>query len=245
MRVIVIGAGEAQDPNFINSAVVVEAKGFRLLIDCGYSVPQALWRRFPDPDAIDAVYFTHHHADHCFGIVPVASQWKDGGRTKPLPVYTTAAGRTFLTRLLTLGRLAPVAKLPYDLTFRDISESPRIGPFRAAYARSRHSVVNHSIRLEAGGATLGYSGDGFPTAATRRLFRGVDALIHECYDVRPLPPPGFHCDVETCLDLGKAVGVRRLFLIHPRKEARSAITRRIAGLRSVALLKPDQIVSVR
>ena len=52
MQVTVLGVGEAFDPTYPNTSVLVEAAGFALLVDCGHSVPPSLWRLAPEPDRV-------------------------------------------------------------------------------------------------------------------------------------------------------------------------------------------------
>ena len=51
LRIDVLGVGEAFDPNYANSSVVVTADEYRLLIDCGATVPGLVMGKYPDPDA--------------------------------------------------------------------------------------------------------------------------------------------------------------------------------------------------
>jgi phosphoribosyl 1,2-cyclic phosphodiesterase len=64
MRVAVLGSGSK------GNAVVVEAGGTRLLLDCGL-LPKAIRRRLGEIDLeltdIDALLITHAHGDHCAG----------------------------------------------------------------------------------------------------------------------------------------------------------------------------------
>ena len=87
IEIDILGCGEAFDPDRANSAVLVKVEGFRLLIDCGMGVPQAVWQRSDAAEFIDAVYFTHLHVDHCGGLPALIDHMGARGRKKPLVIY--------------------------------------------------------------------------------------------------------------------------------------------------------------
>src|ERR1700710_1201468 len=130
MRLTLLGVGEAFAPA-PNSAALVEASGFELLIDCGHAVPPALWRARPDLDAVDAVYLTHHHADHVLGLVPVIERWAVEGRTRALTVLTTIWGIEQLRRLFE-AMSVPAGAFP--IHYEIAAETPTVGPFRLRQA---------------------------------------------------------------------------------------------------------------
>jgi ribonuclease BN (tRNA processing enzyme) len=57
------------------------------LIDCGPTIPRALWQRGGDINDIDVIYFTHVHPDHCVGLTALLNYWKSFSRQKPLVIY--------------------------------------------------------------------------------------------------------------------------------------------------------------
>ena len=64
MRLTVLGcAGSFPGPESACSAYLVEAQGFRLLIDFGSGSLSAL-QRYADMNAVDAIMLTHLHCDH-------------------------------------------------------------------------------------------------------------------------------------------------------------------------------------
>lgn len=241
MRVTVLGVGEASDPAFPNTSVLVEAAGFTLLVDCGHSVPPQLWRLAPEPDRIGAVYLTHHHPDHCFGLVPVLIRWHDDGRTAPLEIVTTRWGQGHVRRLCRLGML-DLDRLSYPVGFRDSREVEAIGPFAAAFARTRHAAPNHAIRLEHGGRVLACSGDGRPTPAALALYHGADLLIHECYMAEADGPLRYHIDFAGLLAASDGAG--RVAITHVRADQRAEVARRVAADPRLLLPEPGDVLEV-
>ena len=68
MKIDVLGCGSAFSCTQNTSALrVIDADNKQWLIDCGPTVPRALWQRGGEVNDIDAIYFTHVHPDHCTG----------------------------------------------------------------------------------------------------------------------------------------------------------------------------------
>lgn len=244
MEILVLGVGEAADAEFPNASVVVERDGYRVMIDCGHSVPPQLWRLLPDPDAIDALYFTHHHPDHCFGLVPALIRWTDDRRAKPLDVVTTAEGWDQLRLLLAAGGIDPERGLPFALRRRETESARSLGPFAVRFAETQHALTNHAIRLEAGGRTFAYSGDGRPTPEALDLYRGCDLLFHECYVRDDDPEMAFHCDVGSVRRLAAATGVGSVRLYHVRQDQRGPVGEAIADAPGIALAVPGERIAL-
>lgn len=237
MQIVVLGVGEASDPTQSNASVVVAGGDYRLLIDCGHSVPPALWRRFADPHSIDALMLTHHHPDHCFGLVPWLISLADDGRRRPLDIVTTAWGIDHLKKLCEIGMVPHDSGSPFPIIWRDAATVERIGPFALARARTSHSVVNHAIRLEANGMRFVYSGDGRPTTESRALFADADLLLHECYMADDAPEMEHHADLATVRGVA---GPPRIGIYHIRKDQRPLALARLEGNSRLFVVKADQ-----
>lgn len=63
-----IGTGDSESLRFFNTNLLVEAGGRRLLVDCGWTAKQALARIGLGFQHLDAVFITHVHGDHVFGL---------------------------------------------------------------------------------------------------------------------------------------------------------------------------------
>ena len=99
MRVTVVGcAGSFPGPDSPASCYLLEAEGFRLVIDMGNGALGVL-QRYAGLFGIDAICLSHLHADHCIdlGAYWVARQYPPDGPQPPIPVYgprgTAGAGQ--------------------------------------------------------------------------------------------------------------------------------------------------------
>jgi len=89
MRVTVVGcAGSFPGPDSPASCYLLEAEGFRLVIDLGNGALGVL-QRYAGLFDIDAICVSHLHADHCadLGTYWVVRQYPDDGPKPPIPVH--------------------------------------------------------------------------------------------------------------------------------------------------------------
>ena len=68
MKVIFLGNGEAFDERYPNHSHLVLSDKTALMLDCGDSAVRQIWKYTKDHSLIDALYITHRHSDHLFGI---------------------------------------------------------------------------------------------------------------------------------------------------------------------------------
>ena len=87
-RVHVLGCGSALPTLRHNaSAQVVEVRGKLFLVDCGEGTQVFLRRSRVRFTKISAVFISHLHGDHCFGLIGLISTFGLLGRTARLSVY--------------------------------------------------------------------------------------------------------------------------------------------------------------
>lgn len=214
VEVVFIGTGEATDPELPNTSTLL--RGSRaVLVDCGYSVPPAFWRHFRDAELLDAVYLTHLHADHSFGLPALLLWMRFAGRRRPLQIIGGPGTRDWAERLLDLGYSGAFASTKcFPIEWRELSpgEPYALGSMQLRCAQSAHSMVNYSLRVDDGQYAVACSGDGAPTAATATLYRGVHLLIHEAFRLEDAVDG--HSTAVEVLELAQRVGARELALVH-------------------------------
>jgi ribonuclease Z len=236
-RLVFVGTGEAIDPALPNTSLLL--RGSRtLLLDCGYSVPHALWRISDDVDLLDAVWISHGHADHCFGLPALLLWMRLGGRRRSLTLLGGPGSRARIERVLELGypgSFAPHKCYPIEYVELEPGTVGVFGPLELRIAASAHSIVNYALRIDAKDQrSVMYSGDGAVTEGTRALAQGVSVLVHECFFSQPPQQgnhgPRKHGDVESCIELARHARVETLVLLHFAAEAKQAIHARAVEL---------------
>jgi ribonuclease BN (tRNA processing enzyme) len=214
MRLTVLGcSGSAPGPASPASCYLVEHDGFRVLLDLGNGAFGSLLA-LADPAAVDAVYLSHLHADHCLDVAPFIVWHRYSGQSdrRPVPLYAPVGA----------DRRLSVAYDPDDGSIADVFDVTPIGPgdwalgpFAVSTARTAHPVECHAVRLTAGGRSLVYTGDTGPSDAVVTLARGADVLLAEAaFPDGPDLPGGLHLSGRQAGEHAAAAGVGRLLVTH-------------------------------
>lgn len=236
MKALVLGAGEAFDESFPNTSVLIESET-NLLLDCGFSVPQQLWR---SGVRVDALYLTHAHADHFFGVPAVLARMCDEPRTQPLPIITQYDVWLRLRQLLELAYPGSEAKRTFTLEFLEASPSRPLplNELTLTFAPTRHGISNLAIRVAKGDRSICLSGDGAFTPQSQALYQGADLLFHEAYSFEQR---NSHSHIEDVVAMAVESQVKRLALTHIERNIRQNERARLEALRhdtGIAVLLP-------
>lgn len=189
------------------SIVIENDAGQRVLVDTSPDLRQQLLRE--KIDRVDAVLWTHDHADHCHGIDDLRVMRY--GRSNPVPGFASTSTVSRLTRRFdyifegqhgypTLVELKPLGMRLLAGFALDWVEMPH-GP-----------TSSTGFRFEADGKTLVYATDySAITGDMVRCFTGADLLISDCLKREPHPT---HAHLAMALDLKTRTGARRMILTH-------------------------------
>ena len=216
MEVTIVGCGEAFDDAFPNTSIHVDGP-ISMLLDCGYSVPPRVWSSGIAANEIDLIYLSHAHADHYFGMPALLGRMWEEGRTKPLTILAQTSVLDQLKDLLDYGYRTLSRRFAFEITYRS-AEACEIGGVKFAFAPTTHAVTNYAVRIEYGGRSVFYSGDGAITDASRRLMTGVDLAIHEAYSFDALP---IHADIPAVLAAGADRQAGHTALVHVARKVRT------------------------
>jgi ribonuclease BN (tRNA processing enzyme) len=241
MRLTVVGcSGSFPGPDSAASCYLLEAEGFRLVVDMGNGALGALQRHAP-LFGIDAVLLSHLHVDHCVDLYSysVARKYHPDGPRPPIPVYGPAGSRERLGLIHGPGGDDGLMKL-FDFETLEPGDR-RIGPFALTLAHMNHPVETFGFRFAHAGKTLVYTGDTGETDALPDLARGADVLLSEAAFLDgPALPPDLHLTARQAAGYATRASVGRLILTHLQPwndpdDARAEAARAFAGDIEVAV----------
>ncbi|MEV0727613.1 MBL fold metallo-hydrolase [Polymorphospora sp. NPDC050346] len=214
MRLTVLGcAGSFPGPDSACSAYLVEADGFRLLIDFGSGSLSAL-QRYAGLYAVDAILLTHLHGDHMLDACTyiVVRRYAPQGPLPPLPVYAPAGAPDRIA-----GAYSNEPDSVDDVyTFYGLQPgSFPIGPFTVTVDRVNHPVETYGVRLEWQNRVITYSSDTAPCDALIRLAHGADLFLCEASYLDEVDnPPDLHLTGREAGEIATKAGVGKLLLTH-------------------------------
>jgi ribonuclease BN (tRNA processing enzyme) len=213
VRLTVLGcAGSFPSAESPCSSYLVEAGGYRLLIDLGNGALGPL-QRYSDLYGVDSVILTHLHPDHWIDLCQylVARKYARHGKVPTLPVYGPTG---------TADRVAAAYGEPHAargvFDFRTLTEgSFELGPLRVTTCLVNHPIETYGVRVEHGGRTLVYSSDTAESPALVTLATGADAFLCEAsfLDGRD-NVPDLHLTGRGAGEHAARAGVGRLLLTH-------------------------------
>jgi len=215
MKIIFLGVGEAFDENYPNNSSLVFTDKTKLLLDCGYSIPAQLWKFNSDPNFLDAIYISHQHADHFFGLPPILMRMWEGGRKRDL----TVIGLKGLREFMEYAYKDFIKKFGYKINLIESDEGKTIDfqDLKMSFQKTVHSGENLAIKIDDGKSLFAYSGDGSPVAETD-FYNNLDLLILETYlyDEEKIG----HSSIISAIKFAENNNVKCLALTHMNRDFR-------------------------
>jgi phosphoribosyl 1,2-cyclic phosphate phosphodiesterase len=190
------------------SIVVESAEGRRLLIDTSPDLrSQFIANRI---DRIDAVFWTHDHADHVHGIDDLRPMRY--GRGGPLPGYASEETTRRLRQRFSYV-FAGEYGYPTIVQIEALGNLRMCAGFSVASCQMPHGHAQSTgYRFEADGRSIGYATDfSAVTADMVALFSGCNLLVIDCLRREPHPT---HAHLAMALELAEAARVDRAVLTH-------------------------------
>lgn len=120
------------------TSLLVSYNGSKILIDCGEGTQVAMKVQGTGFKAIDAICFTHYHADHTAGLPGLLLTIANSGRIEPLTIIGPVGLRYVVTGLMVI---APV--LPYDIKLVEVKDD--MSEIKIADINIKTLKVQHTI----------------------------------------------------------------------------------------------------
>ena len=100
-KIHILGCGSALPTLRHNpSAQVVELRGKQFMIDCGEGTQTQMRRQRIGFNKVVAIFISHIHGDHCFGLIGMLSSFGLLGRTMSLAIYAPKEFKPVLDMML-------------------------------------------------------------------------------------------------------------------------------------------------
>lgn len=117
MRITFLGTSAGlptRERNVTALALALEQHRDWYLIDCGEATQHQLLRTRYSAAKLRAIFITHIHGDHCYGLPGLIASAQMGGRTQPLTICAPAGIQEFVEAV---RRYTDLSRLSYPLEF--------------------------------------------------------------------------------------------------------------------------------
>ncbi|MEO8633613.1 MAG: MBL fold metallo-hydrolase [Chloroflexota bacterium] len=217
-RVRFIGSGDSfGNGGRFQTCILVDADGYRFLIDCGATSLVALKRAGVDPGSIDAVLLTHFHGDHCGGVPYVILDGQFTKRERPLVIAGPPGVRERITAAFEAALPTSSRTVQrFAVSYIELGEqATAIGPLEVVALPVSHlpETVPHGLRVRAGGRVVSYTGDTDWCDALPRLADGADLFVAEAYSFEKRIPQ--HLSHAVLVAHRDELRAKRVVLTHP------------------------------
>ncbi|HEX8525814.1 MBL fold metallo-hydrolase [Allosphingosinicella sp.] len=189
-------------------AILVSWGGTRILVDTGPDLREQLLDA--GVDHVDAVIWTHDHADHCHGIDDLRQLYHARGRA----VNGFARAQTLESLRRRFGYVFEGKDgYPSIVAARLLQDDMEVDGLRVRTVDQPHGpITSAGLRFDAGGRSIVYSTDfNDLTPEMEALFEGVDLWIVDALRRRPHPT---HPHLERTVEWIAKVGAKRAILTH-------------------------------
>lgn len=192
----------------LRAAILIDTATTRLLVDTGPDMREQLLAA--GTDRLDAVIWTHDHADHTHGIDDLRQVFHQRG--SPVPGYARAPDLAALKARFGYA-FAGRDGYPATIAAEMLTERQTIGDVAVGAVNQPHGAITSAgLRFDHGGRSIGYSTDvSRLTPEMEALFVGLDIWIVDA--LRRAPHPS-HAHLDETLGWIERLRPARAVLTH-------------------------------
>lgn len=230
MKLTIVGCtGSMSGPDSAASSYLVQAVGFdpvvggertwNVVLDMGPGSFGALWK-YVDPRDVDAVLFSHCHADHMGDVISlhVHRRWGPARDLEPVLVAGPASLRERIRQIDGADESEMYADC-FDVHVVEDGHAFNVGPLTVTPVRGWHTVTSFGFRLterhaDGSVSSMLYTGDTDFCESMVAGASGVDVLLSECGFTRADEVSGIHMNGESVGLLASRAVVGRLVVTH-------------------------------
>lgn len=222
MKVTFFGTGEAFDENTPAASILIQSET-KLLLDCGYSSPPQIWKYTKDPNFIDAIFISHLHSDHYFGLPPLLKRMVEEKRKKTLTIVCYKGEKKKIIQVLNFGYRGIQKNSQYPINFIEVKPTQKIkyDELFLSFAPTIHSIPNLAIRVAKGNISISYSGDGLITKKSEDLYIKSHLLVHDGYLFDR--QSNAHSNMKQVVDMCQKQKIKKVAFTHIHREEKNRI----------------------
>ncbi len=224
VEVIFVGTGDAfHSGNRAHQAIWIRTPDVQFLVDCGSTTLYRMKALNLLPQDLEAIFFTHFHADHMSGAVYIDLNLAiTTNKTKKL-LYAGPQGLE--------DRIRKFNQLCYPSFYREDKYSPLVEEYEAEKSYSAcsdkikiktfsvtHAPESLAYLIEVGGKRIAISGDTQWDDNLIPLAKESDLFICECFHYKKFDPPIGHLSYEELLEKKDHFSHTRMLLVHAGPE---------------------------
>lgn len=232
MKIRFLGVGEAWDTEHNTSSILVDDGKTSLMVDCGFKANQPMSKILEyekrDFNYLDGIYITHCHLDHQAGVLGLLATMAPFDhnpdlepRKKPITIMGPRGMEKSIRSLIGERHPGGIQNFGYDVILEDVepSEEKQFGTLKLNFALTVHGIVpNLAIKISSGNKSIAYSGDGSITEDSKKMYDGVDILVHEAYGINAKALN--HGTIPNLLDMMKEIKIGKVAFVHMNRYER-------------------------
>lgn len=201
-----------------NTSLFLTTEKTAVLIDCPGNVWGKLLKMGFDPLKLEAIFITHGHVDHVYGLPSLLEMMRLSGRKSPMKIHVGKDFRDRIERLLDLFEIEKHAdSFRVDLLPLEYEETAiTIGDLSIGTFPVKHTVKNLALKFATENKSVVYSSDTAFFEPLADFAKGCDVLVHEATMSTALGDNyrEGHSTPSDAARIAERAGVKRLFLVH-------------------------------